>query len=91
MSSTQRIRLHARIAEALEDVYAGSVDSHAAELASHYAEAESLLGSEKLFKYTLMAGRAALSAYAYEEAESYFRQALEVKGPGPVDEERADI
>jgi predicted ATPase len=37
LSLTRRVRLHARIAEALEGLYGASVEEHAAELAYHFA------------------------------------------------------
>ena len=66
LSTTRKVRLHARIAEALEELYRG--DAHAAELAYHYTEAEAMVGSEKLVRYSLLAGERALASYAHEEA-----------------------
>ena len=36
LSTTRRVRLHARIAEALEEIYGADAESHAAELAHLY-------------------------------------------------------
>ena len=44
LSLTRRARLHARIAEALEDLYGERAEAHAAELAHHFAEAETVPG-----------------------------------------------
>ena len=68
LSTTRRVRLHARIAETLEQLYSGNVEAHAAELAHHFAEAEAVLGSEKLVGYALLAGERAQQSYAHEEA-----------------------
>ncbi|MFB3093449.1 MAG: AAA family ATPase, partial [Dehalococcoidia bacterium] len=79
LSATRRTRLHARIAEALEQLYESNVEAHAAELAHHFAEAETILGTERLVQYSLLAGEQALAAYAYEEALSHFQRGLEAK------------
>ena len=68
LSSARRVRLHARIAQALEALYGAQADDHAAELAYHFGEAESVLGTDKLVHYSLIAGEKALAAYAYEDA-----------------------
>jgi len=80
LSLTRRVRLHARIAETLEEIYGDDADAHAAELAYHFAQAESLLGTEKLVRYSLAAGEKALNSYAWEEAQAHFEQGLAAKG-----------
>ena len=80
LSLTRRVRLHARIAEALEALYGDNAESHATELAHHFALAEMAAGSEKLVKYSLLAGERALAAYAWEEALTQFERALVAKG-----------
>ena len=67
LPTTRRVRLHARIAEMLERLYANELEAHAEELAYHFSEAETALGSEKLVKYSKIAGERALVAFAYEE------------------------
>ena len=47
---------HARIAETMQEMYGDDADAHAAELAHHFAEAQTVLGSEKLVLYSLLAG-----------------------------------
>ncbi|MEE8159830.1 MAG: hypothetical protein V3T78_10785, partial [Dehalococcoidia bacterium] len=76
LSATRRARLHARIAESLEELYGDNVESHAAELAHHFSEAEAVLGTEKLVHYSLLAGERALAAYAYEDALTNFERGL---------------
>ncbi len=80
LTLTRRVRLHARIAEALEGLYGADAEAHAAELAHHFAQAESVLGTEKLMRYSLMAGEQALATYAWEGAEVHYQRALEAKG-----------
>ena len=43
LTLTRKVRLHARIAETLEQLYGNNVEAHAAELAHHFAEAEAVL------------------------------------------------
>ena len=80
LSLTRRVRLHARIAQALEDLYGDDSEAHAAELAQHFAQAQTVLGTEKLVHYSLLAGKRALSARAYEEAEAHSQRGLVGKG-----------
>jgi class 3 adenylate cyclase/tetratricopeptide (TPR) repeat protein len=79
LSTTRRVRLHARIAQVLEQLYGDDAESHAAELAHHFAEAESVLGAEKLVSYSSAAGERAIAVYAWEEAEVHFQRALDAK------------
>ncbi|MEE9324565.1 MAG: protein kinase, partial [Dehalococcoidia bacterium] len=76
LSLTRRVRLHARIAKALEKLYGDQAEAHAAELAQHFAEAQEVLGTEKLLRYSLLAGERALTTYAYEEAVAHFQRGL---------------
>ena len=86
LSLTRRVRLHARIAEALEKLYGDYAEAHAAELAHHFAEAEMATGSEKLVHYSLLAGQRALAAYAWEEAQTQFDRGLTARGISPAGE-----
>ena len=89
--ATRRVRLHARIAQALEALYGAQAEAHAAELAYHYGEAEAVLGTDKLVQYSLLAGEKALAGYAYEEALAHFQRGLAAKEGQPVDHETADL
>jgi tetratricopeptide (TPR) repeat protein len=91
LSTTRRVRLHARVAEALEESYGGNAEAHASELAYHFAEAESVLGTEKLVKYSTLAGEQALARYAYEDALAHFQRALAAKEGEPMDAETAGL
>ena len=84
------MRLHGRIAETLEEFYGDNAEAHAAELAHHFAEAESVLGTEKLVHYSLIAGQRALSAYAYEESSTHFMRGLAATGVRLVDTDAAE-
>ncbi len=91
LSLTRRARLHARIAQALEEVYGAQVENHADELAHHFAEAETVLGADKLVRYSLLAGESALAAHAPEQALAYFQRALDLKGDGAMNHETAEL
>ena len=84
LSATRRVRLHARIAQALEGVYGPEADSHAAELAHHFHEAQTVLGTERLVHYALLGGERALTAYAYEDAQLHFQRGLAAKENAPL-------
>ena len=97
LSTTRKVRLHARIAEALEALYGTDADAHAAELVHHFAEAQTVLGTEKLVHYSMLAGERALSSFAFEEAQAHFERGLVSRGntltgsqPAP-DEEAAAL
>ena len=91
LSLTRRVRLHARIAEALEQLYGADADAHAAEFAHHFGEAEALVGPEKLVHYSLIAGESALAAHAHEQAVGHFERALAAKVEQAMDDETAAL
>ena len=80
LSTTRNVRLHARIAEALEVLYGADAEAHAAELAHHFAEGQTVLGAEKLVRYSRLAGERGLAAYAFEEALAHFERGLVSRG-----------
>ena len=91
LSTTVKIRLHARIAETLESMQGNGAGARLGELVRHFTEAEALVGSDKLVKYLTLAGEQALSTYAYEEALEYYRRALAAKGESQADDQLASI
>jgi tetratricopeptide (TPR) repeat protein len=91
LSLTRRVRLHARIAEALEALYGEDADQHAAELAHHFGQAQTLLGPDKFVRYSLVAGEAALAASAHEQALAHFDRALAAKDDAKMDDETAAL
>ena len=80
-----------RIAETLEELYASDVESHAAELAHHFGEAQAVLGPRQLVHYSALAGEAALAARAPEQAVAHFQRALVAKGEQVGDLETAAL
>jgi len=97
VTTSRRVRLHARIAEALEALYGDDAEYHAAELAHHFAESQTSTGITKLARYSLVAGERALAAHAYEDALTYFERGLIARDIGlsgteaAPDEEAADL
>ena len=91
LTLTRRVRLHARIAESLEGLYGDNAEAHAAELVYHFAEAEAVIGNEKLVRYSLLAGERALAAFAWEDAILHFQRGLVAKEGGPMDAETAAL
>ncbi len=77
--------LHEVIGNALEELYAGSADQIAVQLARHFELSQV---PEKARHYLQVAGEQASRNYAYQEAESYFRRALELS---PSELERAAL
>ena len=90
LSTTRKVRLHAQIAQAFEELYGTGAEAEAAELAYHYSEAEAMIGPEKSVHYCTIAGQKALDEYAFEEALSYFQRAVAAMEERPTDREGAD-
>ncbi|HEX4778100.1 MAG TPA: hypothetical protein VFW74_15085, partial [Acidimicrobiia bacterium] len=80
--TTRRLRLHRRVAEALE---ARDADAHLDELAHHFAEAAALGDTGKAVEYGRRAAQRALDRLAYEEAAADYERALT-----SLDPERAE-
>ena len=91
LTVTRKVKLHAGIAEALEELYGGRADRHAAELVTHFSQAETVLGKEKVARYSLMAGRHALEAHAFEDALGHFQRGIDAKADQPMDDESAEL
>ncbi len=86
MSTPRRVRLHTRVAEAIEALYADNIDAHLDELAAYYMA--SIGGeAEKAIDYSIRAGKRAIEMVAWEEAAAHYQRALEAM-PEEVDEER---
>jgi hypothetical protein len=72
---SRRVRLHRRVAEALE---ISPLLVHPAELAHHYFEARSVGGADKAILFSLEAGAAAQTAHAYEAAVEHYERVLSI-------------
>jgi tetratricopeptide (TPR) repeat protein len=87
-SAIRRMRLHHRIAEALESIDARYPVSPV-ELAHHYFESRHLDRERKAVRYALEAAEQATVALAYEEAAEHYRRALAT--PEPDERRRCEL
>jgi tetratricopeptide (TPR) repeat protein len=71
--ASRRLRLHQRVAEALETA---PVPVHPAELAHHYFQARQVGGAAKAVVHSLRAAEVALAVRAPEEAADHYERAL---------------
>lgn len=91
ISLTRRVRMHANVAQAMEKHYGDEAESHAHELVSHFEQAQSTLGTEKLVRYALVAGDQAMATNAFEEALLHFETARRGRSDDAMDEQLADV
>jgi tetratricopeptide (TPR) repeat protein len=75
LSTPRRQKLHVRVAEAMEQLYAGMLEDHAADLAYHFYQAGG--DTEKIISYSVMAAKRASAQTAYEEAVDQYQRALQ--------------
>ncbi len=83
--TTRRLRLHRRVAQALEP-RAGGDENVLPSLARHYCEAAALGETEKAIRYATQAAERANANLAYEEAADLYERALSVLEPRSNDE-----
>jgi DNA-binding SARP family transcriptional activator len=76
LGTKERVRLHRRAAEALEDLYRDNLEPHLAELAYHFVEAAHGGDVERPIDYARRAGDRASASLAYEEAARLYEMAL---------------
>ena len=93
LTTVRRVRLHGRIAEALETLFASSAEGHAVELAHHFAEAALVNHShaERAVQYSKIAAQRALTESAWEEAARHFEQCLGLVADGDHDDGDIDV
>src|SRR4051794_5930799 len=77
LPTSQRLRVHRAVGEALEDLHAHNLAPHVAELAHQFVAAGSL-GADKASAYTQRAGDMAVAQFGYEEAARYYAQTLDL-------------
>ena len=78
LRASQRVRLHGRVARALEDLHGDRALDHAAELAHHFSES-ALLDAEyagRALHYAKAAAEQAAAAYAWSEAARQYERCL---------------
>ncbi len=77
LSMPRRQRLHLRIAEAIETL-SSDPEQHASALAHHLYQAGAAADEEKTLHFLSLAGREALEAGAFEDAQRLFDDALSI-------------
>jgi class 3 adenylate cyclase/tetratricopeptide (TPR) repeat protein len=85
LSLPRRQRLHLRVAEAIERVYARALEEHAADLAHHLYQAGTAADPQKTVHYLALAGERALGAAAFEDALRLYESAVSLQ---PADDRR---
>ncbi len=80
-----RAHLHLRVAEALEIVHETDRRGVLADLARHFAAAESVGGTDKALYFGRRAGAQAMRSAAYDEAISHFGTAIALSRPRTVE------
>jgi tetratricopeptide (TPR) repeat protein len=77
-----RMQMHQRVGAAIERLYGAGSTTHIGELAYHFARAAPLGESAKACEYARRAGDRAMGAFAYEEAVTQYRRALDALAVG---------
>ena len=85
LSPVRRVRIHRKIAEAMEAHWRERASEHAAEVAYHFWRSSTASGGARGVEYAIAAADNAELSYAYEEVVSFLRIALELL---PADDER---
>ena len=95
MASTRRVRIHRRVAEALEKVSAHLAEPPLADLAYHFTQAASVAVAERAADYAIRAADRMAAALAHEEAARFYDyalQALDAMPAGPdIERQRVTI
>jgi len=91
LSVPRRQRLHLRIADAIERIYAGSLEDKVSDLAYHLLHSGSFADPTRTVEWLTTAAKQAVTQSAYESALSHLNNALErlrELGPGAARDER---
>src|SRR5688572_10359489 len=94
LSTARRVRMHGRVAEALEALYAGSVEGRAAELAQHFGEAAVMNRAlaERAVGYAELAAAQAEAVAGWDEAARWYQQAIDgIEGLAAARTRTADL
>jgi class 3 adenylate cyclase/tetratricopeptide (TPR) repeat protein len=88
---TRRARLHLKVGEAIETVYAEDLDAHLGELAHHFERASAGGSPVKALEYSRRAGNEALRQLAHDEALARFEDAFEMLADDTSAVDRCDV
>jgi predicted ATPase len=87
MSNSRRSRLHRRIGEAIEELYASDLGPYLGRLSHHFFEAAWTGTPAKAIAYSSRAAERAMALLAYEEAARYYQTAIQALAlQSPADE-----
>jgi tetratricopeptide (TPR) repeat protein len=88
-----RMQMHQRVGAAIEQLHGAGSASHIGQLAYHFTRAAPLGESAKGCEYARQAGDRAMGAFAYEEAVTQYRRALDALAVGgaPDPEHRGEL
>ncbi len=78
LNPARRVRLHRKMAEAMERTWGDKVKEHAAEVAYQFWCGAAASGAERGADYAIAAANNAEAAYAHDEAVAFLRIALEL-------------
>jgi predicted ATPase len=84
MASTRRVRIHRRVAEALEKVSAHLAEPPLADLAYHFTQAASAVVAQRAADYAIRAADRMAAALAHEEAARFYDYALQALDSMPA-------
>ncbi len=90
LSLPRRQRLHARVAEAIEQVYRSAVEKQASQIAHHLYQAGLASDPEKTLRFLDLAATQAMAASGFEEALGHLDAALSME-EAPEGIARADL
>jgi DNA-binding CsgD family transcriptional regulator len=77
LSAARRVRAHARIATALQELYGVEADENAGQLLGHFIQAEPVLGTDPIVHYATIAGHRSLEAMDPASASAQFESGIE--------------
>jgi DNA-binding winged helix-turn-helix (wHTH) protein len=78
IETSDRARIHRRVAKVLEEMQGMSPSANVAEIAFHYTEGAGSDEFEKAIVFAKRAGEHAVEQFAWEEASTHFRDALKM-------------
>ena len=78
LAPSERVRLHARVADAIGVVHADRIDAHLFELAAHWSAAAVGDNRQPAARWVVRAAEAAMGQPAYDVAARLFRRALDI-------------
>ena len=89
IGTAERGRLHLTVAETFEQLYAGDLEPHLAEIADHYLQAAAGDGAQSAVDFAARAAQRAMAQFGYDEAAALYERAIEVAAALPSDALRA--